>query len=226
MYSWESCTDRRYGLGNGICPCCGRRVHSSDLLAGWDGVCREGDVRDPASLRWDCAIGGYSGLVNTAVSGSTSAQLIARMSTDDTPVLTAWGGGSNKKAFTVMIGTNDIRTGVSQATSYANIQNICSTMHAINSTPIYVFTILPSNIVPASGPDFETQRQALNTLIRNGGVCPYTVLDVGNDATIGQAGDQNNLTYFSSDGIHPTDAGQAIIANSYLLPALQSLGVH
>ena len=76
-----------------------------------------------------------------------------------------------------MIGTNDIRTGVSQATKLRNDPEYVAGRRAwVTRLRFTIFTILPSNIVPASGPDFGAQRQRLNTLIRNGGVCPYTVL--------------------------------------------------
>lgn len=45
--------------------------------------------------------------------------------------------------------------------------------------------------------------------------------DVGADATIGQAGDELNLTYYE-DGIHPTEAGHVIIAG-ILQPVLEGL---
>ncbi len=64
----------------------------------------------------------------------------------------------------------------------------------------------------------ETQRLAYNTLLRaNSGPVVDGVADCGGDATIGQAADASNPTYYYQDptsgvGVHPTAAGYAIMA--------------
>lgn len=157
-------------------------------------------------------------LVNSAIGGSTSQQVIGRLASTEVPQLQAWGAGA-KRIYSLMIGTNDnVALSGDYTTSYAHIQSICSTIAATGAS-VVVFTILPANI---SG--METFRQGLNSLIRGGGACSYTIADVGNDATIGQAGQWSNTTYYQSDGIHPTVAGQTIIA-TYLLAAWQSLEI-
>lgn len=156
-------------------------------------------------------------LVNPAVSGYKTADILNHLQISVLNVLEQWRPANI--VYSLMIGTNDIHSNIPVATIYANIQSICSQVTANNRARMIVFTILPGN--PWTD---ETQRQTLNTLIRNGGACTYTVADVGNDPTIGQAGQNGNLTYYNSDALHPTAAGDAIIGISYLRPALQSLG--
>ncbi len=119
-----------------------------------------------------------------------------------------------------MIGINDwANAGMSAATTYSNIQSICSTVTAAGGARMVLFSPLPANIT-----GWETVRQSLRTLEAAGGACPYTYSDVGNDGTIGQAGQWSNATNYQADGVHPTAAGDAIIA-TYMLTAIQSLGV-
>ncbi len=151
-------------------------------------------------------------LRNTAVAGYTTQSIIDHLSTVISPQLSAWTGLS-KRVYTLMIGTNDNFN----TSNYSKIQTICATVVAAGASMV-MFTNLP-----CTGCN-ETNRQSWNTLIRNGGACSYTVADVGNDPTIGQAGDNLNLTYYQ-DGTHPKAAGDAIIA-TYVVTALQSLGVN
>jgi lysophospholipase L1-like esterase len=154
----------------------------------------------------------YLALSNTAVPGSTTATVLSRITTD-TAQLTAWAQWTGTpRVYSLMVGTNDSFNSV----YYSDIQSICSSVTGTGASMI-VLTNLPSTT------GTEVSRQAWNTLIRNGGSCSYTVADVGNDSTIGQAGQNANLTYYQSDGIHPTAAGDAIIA-TYLKTALTGLG--
>lgn len=58
----------------------------------------------------------------------------------------------------------------------------------------------------------EADRTTYNGLIRSNAVLRgYKVCDFAANSTIGDAGDENNTTYYS-DTIHPTAAGQVIIA--------------
>jgi len=160
-------------------------------------------------------------LTNTAHVGYTSAQSLADMSTQVVPVISSWSSNPKQvkaRVYSLMTGTNDIEQSVPTATTYANIQSICADVTGAGASMI-LLTILPASTVN------ETNRQALNSLIRGGGSCSYIIADVGNDATIGQAGQWSNTTYYQADGLHPTAAGDTIIAG-YLKTALQSLGVN
>jgi lysophospholipase L1-like esterase len=48
------------------------------------------------------------------------------------------------------------------------------------------------------------------------------LIDVGNNATIGQAGQSTNTTYYNADGLHLVTAGYAIVAG-LVLAALAAL---
>jgi len=59
----------------------------------------------------------------------------------------------------------------------------------------------------------ESDRSTYNGLIRsNAAGMGYKVCDFAADTRIGDAGDENNTTYYS-DTIHPTAAGQQILAD-------------
>ncbi len=150
--------------------------------------------------------------INTAVAGYTTQSIVDHLSTVISPQLSAWAGLS-KRIYTLMIGTNDNFN----TSNYSKIQTICATVVAAGASMVMLTNL------PCTGCN-ETNRQSWNTLIRNGGACSYTVADVGNDPTIGQAGNNLNLTYYQ-DGTHPTAAGDAIVA-TYLVTALNSLGVN
>jgi|HubBroStandDraft_4_1064222.scaffolds.fasta_scaffold07531_3 lysophospholipase L1-like esterase len=158
-------------------------------------------------------------LTNVAVLGVNSQQVINHLASAVTPVLSAYN--APVKIYSLMIGTNDFGSGFTATQTYANIQSICSTVTGTNGVKMILLTLLPAT----GNASFETYRQAVNTLERAGGSCTYTLADVGNDATIGQPGDQTNATYFQSDEIHPTAAGDVIVA-SYMKTALLSLGAH
>jgi lysophospholipase L1-like esterase len=126
-------------------------------------------------------------------------------------------------------GTNDVLTGISTTTTYNNIKTYGNARKAAGELVI-VFTLQPMG----SSASYETSRQALNTLLRadfptttaytnilTGASYADYLVDLGNDATLGVAGAQNDLTYYQSDKVHMTNAGYAIVAalvkNAFLL---------
>jgi lysophospholipase L1-like esterase len=163
--------------------------------------------------------GDFARFSNTGSSGAQTSTVASRESSD----IALLNAGVAPLAYSLMIGTNDIAANTADATIYSNIQGICSAIKAgVPTANVVVFTLLPANFSTSTG-TFETHRQAVNTLIRNGGSCTYTVADVGADSSMGQAGQNTSTRYYFSDGIHPTIAGEAIIS-SYLNAALISLG--
>ena len=123
-------------------------------------------------------------------------------------------GSVSNPVLIVFGGTNDIwLSGKTAAQTYAGFQTYIETRIAAGWNNIIVLTMLPRQ----SGAPNEATRQAFNTLLRNGAATyGYTVADIGNDPTIGQAGDQTNTTYYASDQIHLTQAGQLIVAQDIL----------
>lgn len=172
-------------------------------------------------VAWGSFNGTWVNIKDAAVGGSTTVDVQNRLTADKATLNTY----ADKKVYSLMIGTNDIRNpnNTADATIYANIQATCnSIVTAIPTATVIVFTILPSSYTTSSG-TFESHRQAVNTLIRNGGTCPYVVADTGSDPTIGLVG-QNVAPYYQGDGVHLTALGESLIASTYLRPALVALG--
>lgn len=161
----------------------------------------------------------YNALSNVATAGLKCGDLQTRLAGTVQPQISAWSALGIPVVYTLMCGTND---GANPTGVYATMQAMCSTVQGYGATQIVFLTLLPA---AGKGGTFEAFRQSLNTLIRAGGSCATTVSDPGNDATIGQAGQSSNLTYYQSDQIHPTAAGDTIIGVNYLRPTLQSLGI-
>lgn len=120
----------------------------------------------------------------------------------------------------VWYGRNDIDGGATAATVYTNLYNYCQNIKTNRSDAIVIlFTELPSS---SGNPNYETTRQTLNTSIRTEASPTWDyIADIGNDATIGQAGQNTNATYYV-DTIHPGFAGDTIIA-SYVTAILINL---
>lgn len=75
---------------------------------------------------------------------------------------------------------------------------------------IWFLVPLPSN---AGGSGFEATRQSfISLVVADAASKGYHLVRLDQDAVIGMNGDQNNMTYYLPDGIHPTDAGDMIIA--------------
>lgn len=157
-------------------------------------------------------------IIDVAIDGSTTDNVIARIPTTVQPLPAMYPHAANL-TYWLMIGTNDIRANSrSAAYVYANIQTICSTVKGYGFNNVVVSTILPWEAGTS-----EAVRLALNTLIRNGGSCTYTVADTGSDPTMGQVASPMNTTYYF-DQLHPTAVGDVLIATTYFRSALQGLG--
>ena len=117
----------------------------------------------------------------------------------------------------LVCGRNNLGSGVSPATTFAQMEAYISAAKATGYT-VVVQTVISSFNVN------NTDRATLNTLIRNNAVADgYTVMDVAADPNLGC-----DLCYLSPvyflDLVHLTyDAGMPIQA-AYLKSTLQSLG--
>ena len=156
---------------------------------------------------------------NIGVGGETAAIMLANAPTNvDTKHV---AGANNVVCFEG--GTNDLYNGVSAATLEATIVSYCQGRQAAGFKVI-VATIVPRSDAGTPG-GFETARQAVNTYIRtNWTSWANGLADVGNDANIGQAGDQANTQYYNGDNVHPNSNGYRIFAG-YFLTALGNLGI-
>ena len=160
---------------------------------------------------------------NVGISGTTTQQIMARA----LGRVTGLAGPGRRSILCFWEITNDLvgnynngSYGVNaQTQAYSNVVNYCQTQRQ-SGYRVVVFTCLPRSV----GGNFETDRLAVNSLIRsNWATFADTLADVGSDAVIGQLSTTSNATYYNADGIHLTDAGYAIVANSYAIPAIQSI---
>lgn len=131
--------------------------------------------------------------------------LIADAITRVDPILAEEG----TKYLVIFAGTNDrFLNGTSGAAVWALLESYINARIAAGwtATNIGVGTMLPRQ------GQYESDRATLNGLIRsNATTMGYKVCDFAMDSRIGDAGDENNATYYF-DTIHPTAAGHAILA--------------
>jgi lysophospholipase L1-like esterase len=107
-------------------------------------------------------------------------------------------------------GTNDIFFGDSAATAISDYASYCTARRAAG-WKVVAFTILPRSDTGVPGA-FETSRQTFNTSIRaNWTTYADALADVAANTTIGDAGDELDTTYYQSDKVHLTTAGQAVV---------------
>lgn len=115
-----------------------------------------------------------------------------------------------KNIVLALCGTNDLYGGANAATTYNRIVAYHTARRAAGYKTV-AFTILPRSDGGTPG-SFEADRQTVNTNIRNNWAGWADALaDVAANATIGDAGDEANPTYYQ-DLIHLTTAGYAIVA--------------
>lgn len=119
-------------------------------------------------------------------------------------------------------GTNDLGAGNSAAVTYTRLQDRVNAYRAAGYTRIVVLTALPRT----SGADvagYEARRITFNDSVRTGaGSGTWTVADVAGITQIGDAGDENDTTYYETDKIHIKVAAAALIA-PVVTTAIQSL---
>ncbi|HEX8942422.1 MAG TPA: GDSL-type esterase/lipase family protein, partial [Gemmatimonadaceae bacterium] len=137
-------------------------------------------------------------LHNAGVAGNTSAQMLARFSTD----VAAY---KPDKVF-VKAGTNDVGNAVPFATSIANIQAIVQAIRDIPAVPI-LCTIPPRS---------DGYHQAIETL--NAGIRLYartqgiTLVDF--HAVLVDPANGNYLAAYNGDNVHPTAIGARVMADT------------
>jgi len=105
------------------------------------------------------------------------------------------------------IGTNDCDAGTAVGTIETNITTIVSTLQG------YGYKVAILTITPYGGagknPGFDACRAALNTWILANSAAADYVIDSGDAAALS---DPSNTTYYSTDKLHLTEVGQAVVA--------------
>lgn len=123
--------------------------------------------------------------------------------------------------------TNDLNSGVSAATTYANVLTYCNTVKALGpNIRIIVWTPVARNFT-SNQSTYEANRQTVMTSMRSNTSPPWDyLLDVGNPgsitidgvsynmASVGAANAQASTTYFY-DAVHLTRSGNQIIAPAF-----------
>ena len=108
----------------------------------------------------------------------------------------------------VMAGGGDISNGREPAGIYDDLVRYCLGRRAAG------FRVVVVTLLPRCFPlHFETDRQRLNGLIRNGWTAFADGLaDVAADARIGDSGDNFDRRYYVRDAVHPNAAGYGVMA--------------
>jgi lysophospholipase L1-like esterase len=157
----------------------------------------------PSQLR-DLLGSGYW-VTNVGVGGKSTASMISGGAETVDTRQDSW---NPRNWLIAWEGTNQLVISTAQA-AYDLMVQYCQERRAAGADKIIVGTMLPAEFTT------EEKRQQYNTLIRtNWASFADAMADVGDDPTIGQEGDNLNLTYYT-DETHMTDAGYAIVAGIF-----------
>jgi len=140
--------------------------------------------------------------------GSSLATMSARASALDAMI--PKGVTGSRFVLTVDIGANDSI----DATWAGSLADYCDARRAAG-WKVVIGTILSRKDAFGEGlsPTFNTRRATVNAIIRTWvGVHVDAIADVAADGTMGTDAVADNATYYSTDKIHPTAAGHAILA--------------
>lgn len=147
----------------------------------------------------------YGTPVNEGIGGLPAEGMSAAAKWRDAPY--CYGGGQRTTAV-VYGGINEGYLGLSVAQAIAGIQGYVSTMTAAGCQVGVVTMISCCNGSPA----LDSFKDSLNPLIRQGaGTGGYFLID-SDDPNLQCDGCSSSGTYFNSDHIHPTNAGQTLLA--------------
>ncbi len=156
---------------------------------------------------------GFETVNDTAIAGWRIDQLVDSDSTNADPLIDP--GKTN--VLCVFAGSNDFGNNFeSLITISDDLRTYCSTRRSAGWDKIIVASMLPrDNINDMDYPNFESDRLAFNTWLR----LHWTefadgLVDIALDSIMGDVANINNTTYYA-DGVHPTVAGHAILAQYF-----------
>lgn len=156
---------------------------------------------------------------NLGVASQTLATMLTNYATEVAPLYNpAYGATGN--IIVLGAGTNDLFISATGAAVYANLISYAAAAHATGFKILYWSPVDREGAasVPAG---FETQRQALRTLLNNDNSMFDGYYDMTGDATMGVVG--SNLTAnFQADKTHPSDAGYLYMGQTALKPMIDT----
>lgn len=178
-------------------------VEGDSLTAG---VGAAADMSYPNQMRKLFPGGDVQYLTNYSHGGDTLLDMIpdgvdidARFMRDTKSVCVVWAG------------TNDLYFGASAATAYSRLIQFCGDRRQKGWSVVVVTALPRSNSGTPAG--FEAGRVAFNaSVVDNWQLFADAIADVAADQRIGVAGRELDTTYFSTDKVHMTAAGYAIVA--------------
>lgn len=156
-------------------------------------------------------------LTNIATSGVTTTTMLADYATRAGNKVS---GTKEFNALTIMAGTNDGAVS-NRITIYKNLRSYIRAARASGYTNIGIGTLISKSITPADAPEgngyFSAGTLPLNENIRdlyNSDLDADGLIDFGNDPLFNDGIDADNVTYYG-DTVHPTQAGQNVMATIY-----------
>lgn len=175
--------------------------HSAEFGGGLDAV-----DQWPEKLIVAQGMGGWD-YENFAVSGQQTYAMAADAATQIDPL---YDPERSRNLLLVWEITNHISHTTETATEiYEELRDYCLARQAVG-WEVVVFTCMARS---SSRGDYESVRQAVNTLVRdNWATFADALVDIGADATLGTPTAYLNTTYFQGDEIHLTPAGQTLVA--------------
>lgn len=146
-------------------------------------------------------------IYSVAVAGQTLANMQSDAAAEIDPLYDA---GLSKNVLVCWEGLLDVYGGADVATTLTRMETYCAARQAAG-WQVVVLTCLPSLYIS------EANRGALNTGIRNNyGDWADALADIAADSRIGDAGDNDDATYYNNSDTnktHMTQAGFAIVAS-------------
>jgi acyl-CoA thioesterase-1 len=146
-------------------------------------------------------------IVNAGVSGDTTAGGLARLD---------WTLAEDYDLAILALGSNDGLRGIDPATTRANLDAMLSKFAAKGIPVLFVGMYAPRNLGADYVAEFDAIYPALAQAHHVAGFMPFLLEGVAMDPALNQA-----------DGIHPNEAGVAVMVETmipYLLPLLQAAG--
>jgi lysophospholipase L1-like esterase len=155
--------------------------------------------------------------LNEGLGGDTSTGLLVRWAADIRPYV----GSPLRTKVLILIGTNDLASGVAAATIYANIRTLALQAQE-DGMEVVLLTVLPRSLAASYSGDLQARLDALNALILAAPTNPDLALRIPGALVVdtytamGEPGTpvQLRTTYTSGDGLHLNSVGNAALANA------------